>query len=71
MKLTLNIVGDSIQDIENALYDFMDDIKNRTLESNCYVGSIGDDSNTQYDYDFSDSNDLFEDGVELTIHPYK
>ena len=42
MKLTLNIVGETIQDIENALDIFMEEVKNKTLESNCYCGSIGD-----------------------------
>ncbi len=72
MKLTLAIVGESIQDIENALKDFMKNVKNKTLESNCYCGSIGDGSNTEYDYGFSDGMNVFNDSEdELTIYPYE
>jgi hypothetical protein len=71
MKLTLNIVGETIQDIENALDIFMEEVKNKTLESNCYCGSIGDGTNTEYDYDFSDGMDVFNDNKdELTVNPY-
>lgn len=71
MKLTLSIVGESIQDIENALDIFMNEVKNKTLESNCHCGSIGDGSNTEYDYDFSNGTDIFNDSEdELTVYPY-
>lgn len=72
MKLTLKVIGESIQDIENALKDFMRQVENKTLDSNCYCGSIGDGKNTTYDYDFSDGTDVFNNSEdELTVYPYE
>ena len=72
MKLNLTIIGESIQDIENALKDFMRNVENKSLDSNCYCGSIGDGTNTKYDYSFSNGMDIFEDSEdELTLYPYE
>ena len=72
MKLTISIVGETITDVENALRDFMRQVDGKYLDSNCYCGSIGDGSNTKYDYSISNGTDVFNnDGNEITVYPYE
>jgi hypothetical protein len=71
MKLSLNITGKSINEIELALNAFMDEVKNKKLESNCFW-PLNDEGNTQIDYSFSNGNDVFEDKEDaITVYPYK
>lgn len=68
MKLVFNVVGKTIADIEKALYEFMEDVKNKSLESNCLC--IRNDY--LFDYSFTDGTNVFqEDGDEITVYPYK
>jgi len=67
LKLYLNVVGKTIAEIENALYEFMKDVGNKSLESNCLCTR----NDSLLDYSFSNGTNVFqEDGDEITVHPY-
>jgi hypothetical protein len=71
MKLSHNITGKSINEIELALNAFMDEVRNKKLESNCFW-PLNDENNTQIDYSFSNGNDVFKDNKHaITVYPYK
>lgn len=73
MKLNLTIVGKSINEIEKAVELFLEELKDKRLESNCYW-PLNDENDTRMDYDFTNGIDVFNgddpDG-ELVVHPYK
>lgn len=73
MKLNLTIVGNSIYEIEKAIDLFMEELKDKRLDSNCFW-PLNDENDTVIDYSFSNGVDVFNNDdpdSELVIHPYK
>jgi len=73
MKLNLTIVGQSINDIKNAVEVFLKELKDNKLESNSF-STLNDSNGTLMDYCFTDGADVFnmdDPDNELVIHPYK
>jgi len=73
MKLNLTIVGKSTNEIEKAVESFLEELKDKRLESSCYW-PLNDENDTKMDYAFTDGTDVFnidDPDDELVIHPYK
>ena len=73
MKLNLTIVGKSINEIEKAIESFLEELKDKRLESSCYW-PMNDENKTLMDYAFTNGIDVFNDDDpdnELVVHPYK
>ena len=70
MKLNLTIIGESMQDIRNAMEVFMEEFKDNRLDSNCNW-PLNDGNETEIDYDFTDGMDVFNKSMEgeETVYP--
>lgn len=74
MKLSLTVVGESIQEIEKAIEVFYNQVKNKQLESNCFtdLSSRQYKNFTSFDYSFTNGSDIFNNDVdEITVYPYE
>jgi len=72
MKLTLNIIGKSLTDIKLGLEDFMREVKNENLESNCTGADNSKDVKYVFDYEFVDTDDIWETkDTDKLVNPYE
>ena len=72
MKLNLTIVGKSMQEIRNAMEEFIKEFKDNRLDSNCNW-PLNDGKETEIDYEFTNGTDVFNksmDGEEI-VYPYQ